>query len=280
VQSASGSAGGRALLQIGQFAIIVNFGGAFANTGGNAAVAGIGPDGYTDQERFALQAIMSILEPILAQFETPPTNGTTVGNGAAIITTGDANALGNDASTAVTQNIVGSASGDDVTTALQHATVANLGVALANTGFNAALGNTGGAPALPAANQSELTSASNDLAIFFAMLSDPSWLHSSNPFASFARSIHLGDLTVGLGGSITGREFLMGWDGDMFANGGPLPGGVRVRQISAVLDIALAFADSGHNLSIALVQGAHDGTDADALALDQGTTRPAVSRSR
>jgi hypothetical protein len=45
LQSATGTASGTAVLQIGQWAIVLNFGTAFANTGGNAAVAGTGPGG-------------------------------------------------------------------------------------------------------------------------------------------------------------------------------------------------------------------------------------------
>ena len=46
LQSATGTASGTAVLQIGQWAIVLNFGTAFANSGGNAAVAGTGPGGH------------------------------------------------------------------------------------------------------------------------------------------------------------------------------------------------------------------------------------------
>ena len=54
-----------------------------------------------------------------------------------MILTGDAAALGNDASTTIVQTAAGAVSGSHYASANQRATVANLGLALANTGYNA-----------------------------------------------------------------------------------------------------------------------------------------------
>ncbi len=259
LQSATGTASGTAVLQIGQWAIVLNFGTAFANTGGNAAVAGTGPGGMGPAEYQAVLAIMNVLAPILDGLGTP--TGSTVGNSSAVILTGDAAALGNDASTTIAQTAAGAVSGSQYASASQRATVANLGLALANTGYNASLANTG------ALDLASLAPATSQLSQFFGLLTDTSWLSSANPFASFAQSVDLGGLTLSLGGDISGTQFLLGWDDALVPDGGPITPGVRVRQISAVLNIGIALADSGSNTSLALVSGANTTTSSDVQAL-------------
>ena len=259
LQSASGTASGTAVLQIGQWAIVLNFGTAFANTGGNAAVAGTGPAGMSPAEYQAVLAIMNVLAPILDGIGTP--TGTQLGNSAAVVTTGTASALGNDAQTAINQMAAGAVSGDQYASATQRATVANLGLALANTGYNAALGNPG------AYDMAGITPATNELSRFFGLLTDTSWLSSANPFASFAQTVDVNGLTLSLGGDITGTQFLLGWDDAMVADGGAITPGVRVRQISAVLNIGIALANSGSNVALSLVQGQNTTTSSDVQAL-------------
>jgi hypothetical protein len=259
LQSATGTASGTAVLQIGQWAIVLNFGTAFANTGGNAAVAGAGPAGMSPAEYQAVLAIMNVLAPILDGLGTP--TGSQLGNSTALVTTGNASALGNDAQTAINQIAAGSVSGDEYATATQRATVANLGLALANTGYNAALANPG------AFDMSGLTPAATELSRFFGLLADTSWLSSANPFASFAQSIDLGGVTLNLGGDISGTQFLLGWDDALVPDDGPLTAGVRVRQISAVLNIGIAIADSGSNVALSLARGDNTTTSSDVQAL-------------
>ncbi|GIU90084.1 MAG: hypothetical protein KatS3mg010_1183 [Acidimicrobiia bacterium] len=62
-------------------------------------------------------------------------------------------------------------------------------------------------------------------------------------------------MTLELGGDISGVEFLVGWDDALFPDGGPIPGGVRVRQITAVLDLGFVVADTGSNVAVAVVSG-------------------------
>jgi LPXTG-motif cell wall-anchored protein len=259
LQSATGTASGTAVLQIGQWAIVLNFGTAFANTGANAAVAGTGPGGMGPAEYQAVLAIMNVLGPILDGLGTP--TGSTVGNSSAVILTGDAAALGNDASTTIAQTAAGAVSGSAYASASQRATVANLGLALANTGYNASLANTG------ALDLASLAPATSQLRQFFGLLTDTGWLTSANPFASFAQSVDLGGLTLSLGGDISGTQFLLGWDNALVPDGGPITPGVRVRQISAVLNIGIALANSGSNTSLALVSGANTTTSSDVQAL-------------
>ena len=127
--------------------------------------------------------------------------------------------------------------------------------------------------------------ATSQLSQFFGLLTDTSWLTSANPFASFAQSVDVGGLTLSLGGDISGTQFLLGWDGALVPDGGPITPGVRVRQISAVLNIGIALADSGANTSVALVSGANTTNSSDVQALlstlssTQGGPRPTARRS-
>jgi LPXTG-motif cell wall-anchored protein len=149
-----------------------------------------------------------------------------------------------------------------VAAASQSAAVGNLGLALANTGLNAAIAG-GGLAALPASDPGanlELVNAQEDLAQFIALLTNLDWLTSANPFEQFAQTVHLDGLTLTLGGNLQGTEFLVGWDENIAPDGGPIPGGVRVRQISGVLDIGISISDSGNNVVIGVVQNDVGGT--------------------
>ena len=89
------------------------------------------------------------------------------------------------------------------------------------------------------------------------MLTNLDWLNSANPFAQFQQSIDIGGVTLDLGGTITGDQFLVGWDSGYAPDGGPLPGGVRVRQISGVLNIGISMSDTGNNTVVAIVSATH-----------------------
>ena len=92
-------------------------------------------------------------------------------------------------------------------------------------------------------------------------------MSSPNPFASFAQSVDVGGVTLSLGGDISGIEFLFGWDDALAPNAGPAGAGVRVRQISAILNIGIAMSNSGSNTAISLVSGANTTTSSDVQAL-------------
>lgn len=208
VQIAIGRAAGQAVLYIDQRAIIVNFGNAFATSGGNIAIGTFDAGGLTDEEIAIVQAVMSFLSPLLGGTQLAGT-GAQAGTGSAGIVTGTAAAIGNDSTTAVAQTAIGTVDGDATAGASQRVAVANFGLALANSGFNLAVGSVGG---LPATASAQLAQADTDLARFFGLLTDTSWLQSANPFAAFSRTIDLGGLVISLGGDISGFEFLAGWD--------------------------------------------------------------------
>ncbi len=255
-QLAGGNASGTAVLTIDQRAIIVNFGTALANSGGNYAFASFDPSQLSPEEAEIVQAVLTALAPL---FGTPPTGTTpTLGGTVAKVTTGNAKAIGNASTTDVSQLAMGNVTGDNYASAKQTAVVGNLGLALANTGYNGALAGVsldGLAQAHP-----ELMAAQGALTQFLNLLTNLEWMNSSNPFAQFTQTIDLGGITLELGGSLHGETFLVGWDSAFAPDGGPIPGGVRVRQISGVLNIGFATADTGDNTVVALVTQHHDET--------------------
>jgi hypothetical protein len=96
-------------------------------------------------------------------------------------------------------------------------------------------------------------------------LSDPDFLRSGESLSSFFESVELNGLTLNFGGSISGIEYLLGWDEALFPDGGPIESGVRVRQITAVLDISFAWSNSGSNVAVSVVS---DSNAAGTLAAD------------
>ena len=252
-QIAGGLAKGNATLVIDQRALIVNFGVALANSGGNLAFATFDKSQLTPEEAQIVEAVLSVLAPFFA-----PANGSgALGSANALVKTGGAGAIGNASTTNVLQQAIGGVDGHNSASSHQIATVGNLGLAIANSGLNGAFATTGGALTPEGA---QLQAAQNGLATFLSLLSDLSWLDSANPFAQFAQTVNIGGVTLDLSGSLQGGEYLLGWDNAFAPDGGPIPGGVRVRQISGVINIGIAESNTGDNLVIATVDGTrHDG---------------------
>ncbi len=257
-QIAGGTASGTAVLTIDQRAIVVNFGTAIANSGGNVAYASFDPSSLTPQEAAIVSAVLNILAPFFAPQQQATGTGGAMGSTIAKVISGDASATGTAATTDINQSVTGNVSGNGSASAQQRAEVGNFGLALANSGFNGALAGvpTNGVPGA----QAQLLDAQNALLQFLSLLTNLSWLDSQNPFAQFSQTVDLGGVTLNLGGSLTGEDFLLGWDSGYAPDGGPIPGGVRVRQISGVLNIGFSISDSGDNTVVALVTSTHDGT--------------------
>ncbi len=278
-QAADGLASGAAVLTIDQRAIVINFGTAFANSGGNFALASFDASQLSPEEAAIIEAVLTELAPLFGA-STGTTSGTpavpTSGSGAvggtmAGIITGTAHAVGNASTTTIGQSVSGSVTGTGHATANQTAAVGNLGLALANTGLNGAISGVS-LDALTGPH-SELAAAQDSLAHFLALLTNLDWLNSANPFAQFAQTIDLGNgVTLDLGGSLTGETFLAGWDSGFAPDGGPIPGGVRVRQISGVLNIGITTSDSGHNTVIAIVAANHNGKGTNVKAANTVAT--------
>ncbi len=266
-QRATAVARDTAVLTIDQRTIVVNFGNAFANTGGNLSVGILGDADLTVDQAQAVASLIGLLAPFYGTQPIAPPASTAAGtNVSGTVATGSATAQGNDASTWVAQTAIGVVHGDGQASVHQLAGVANLGIALANSGFNVAIGQ-GGSQQVAAG----LMPVGQDLAQFASMLSDPAWMDAPDPFASLARTIEIGGFTLNLNGTVTGQQYLSGWD-PVFASDPHAPAplsGVRVRQISGVLDIGIAFSDTGHNVVVSVVRA--DSTQLGASAVHLGT---------
>ncbi len=149
VQSATGSAGGAlgGLVIIDQNSFVANVGIAASNTGGNAAVGNVADNGDGglfpgDQGAFLEQGIGNDVDPDIIGVASNNGEASNWSDGSAGITTGNASAVGNQSKTNVTQNansdIEGPGGGAIIS---QGSNVLNIGLAAANSGLNAAVGN-------------------------------------------------------------------------------------------------------------------------------------------
>ena len=252
-QNANASASGTATMQIDQRAFVINFGVALANTGGNFALSSFDPSQFTPEEAAIIEALLNAIAPMINAGAVGPTGS----NATATVTSGSATAVGNATSTTIQQTVQASVAGSENGSAKQLAQVANLGLALANSGFNGVIAQ----PQLASTPGTALAEAQAEgfVVQFLSLLTNPNWTQSSNPFAQFATSVNFGNLTLDLGATVTGTDMFAGWDSAFAPDGGPIPGGVHVRQISAVLNIGFATSDSGNNVVISIAQAGNDG---------------------
>jgi hypothetical protein len=128
-----------------QVAGVLNAGAAVASSGVNAAVGNAA--GQTGPDTATLTQFTTIdgdPGPIFAVGPVTAFNdgeASTVSNGTAFVVTGNATATGNSSATAIHQHLDTSVEGMGLVIAPQVGTVANLGLAVANSGVNAAVGN-------------------------------------------------------------------------------------------------------------------------------------------
>ena len=251
-QNASASASGNAVVTIDQRAVVVNFGVAISNTGANFSLASLDESALTPEEQAIIAALLNSLVPVLFGTQSATPTGAT-----AIVSTGGANSVGNATTTTIAQTAQGTASGSQSASVAQTAQVANFGIALANSGFNAALAGTATGGTTPAA---QLAQAESSLDAFFANLTDPNWLQSANPFAAFAQTVEIDGVTFDLGGSLSANDIFVGFDSSFAPEDNAMPNGVHVRQVSGVLDIGIATSDSGDNTAVSSATGSSTGS--------------------
>ncbi|MDQ2649035.1 MAG: hypothetical protein M3Z03_05735 [Actinomycetota bacterium] len=225
VQKASGSAGGSmgGLMIIDQDAFVLNAGIAAANTGGNTAV---GNDSFSEANVGGLGAgspQLATLTGAGGDIGVASNNGeaSNWSDGNAIITTGDAGAVGNDSRTRVDQSANGTingAFGGSVIT--QDSNVVNAGVAAANSGLNQALGN--GSVNFADANQEASGDGFDDVGVVgnFGKASNASSgtgaVHSGGAFAAGNRS----QTDVSQTAETTGGAFNLQTQGNAIVNVG------------------------------------------------------------
>ncbi|HZJ26018.1 MAG TPA: hypothetical protein VFF40_03230 [Acidimicrobiia bacterium] len=235
-------------ITVTQRAVIVNFGLALANSGGNIAASALSA---------APAAQRSVIEDLIAAlFGLDP--ATLFGGGSAAIDTGTASATGNQSQSSILQQVTGSVGGDASATSDQSAWIGNFGAALANSGVNGAAGTLAVLP-----DGSPMANAEAMVARFLQLLTNPEGLVPGN--SELSSALDLGSALLDVQGNIGMTEILAGFDES--AAFGATDGGVRIRQVTGVLNIAIALADSGNNLAVSNVTGTNT-TGGSVTALD------------
>ncbi|MGZ8766275.1 MAG: hypothetical protein ACXW2C_11355, partial [Acidimicrobiia bacterium] len=225
-------------ITVTQRAVIINFGLALANSGGNTALSAM--NGLPDAQRTMIEGLIAAL------FGLDP--AVLFGGGSAAIGTGNANAIGNQSQSGIVQAVTGSVTGTDAATADQSAWIGNFGAALANSGLN---GAAGALAVLP--DGSPMASAEQMVSRFLALLSNPDAL--ANGDTDMADALDLGSALLALRGDISATETLAGLDeGEAWESS---DGGVRIRPITGVLNIGISLANSGENVAESLVTGSN-----------------------
>jgi len=243
VQITMAVAGDGGLLSVAQRAVIVNVGIAFANSGLNAAwAAGLTPE--------QAQLVEWVINALLDEFGITGSGsgGAVLGDGSAgtaMLQAGTAMAVGNDSSTGILQQVQGSVSGG-AASADQRAMVGNFGFGVANTGLNAAGASLAVPAGIDAGVVAQVAAAEAALQRLITMFTDPSFTGQDLP--AVQQAIDLGAALLQVNGDISAAETLAG-----MTEGEAGGAAVTVRQVSAVLDIGISFANSGDNLSVSVV---------------------------
>jgi len=239
-------------ITVTQRAVIINFGLALANSGGNTALSAM--NGIPDAQRTMIEGLIAAL------FGLDP--AVLFGGGSAAIGTGNANAVGNQSQSGIVQAVNGSVGGSSSASADQSAWIGNFGAALANTGYNGAVGTLAVLP-----NGSPISSAEQMVSRFLALLANPETLANGN--TDMADALNLGSALLNLRGDIRATETLAGLDeGEAWESS---DGGVRIRQITGVLNIGISLANSGDNVAESVVTGSNPTTLEPAAARVLGT---------
>ena len=267
-QVVSASGRGNAVLHIEQRATVVNLGIAFAGTGGNQVGSDFSAALRRGDEDALDQLLNLILPALLASADSAS------GPGAGTVSTGDATAIGNRSNTRVLQMAVGEADSGSVHIR-QDVMVVNAGAASATTGNNSISAGDRRSALAPGAQEivSQLTS------FVRSMLADinqwASGSDSGSGFGSRALTTRFGDFDIGIDRSVVASS----------ATG--TASAVTTRQLAAVINLAVARANSGGNrTSVAITEPdlaavftdpsvvtALEGTGAGAV-LVAGMTRP------
>lgn len=242
---------GDATLTIEQWATIINLGVALANTGSNQigdmiAAAWAAPDGDAAEELFGI-----LLPALLVGADgAPSSSGGLDDGGSGSITTGDAQTIGNRSTTEVQQVAVAVASGDSAAHIRQEVVVVNAGAAIADTGHNRT--DAGATPAQATLSDAE-KEVLDQLATFVAGLLAEigAWADGTDSTVeSSSLTAQLGDQLIGIGGDLSTSTGQMTTASGVLAN---------IRQLTAVINLGLAIADSGGNVAISVDTQAADG---------------------
>ena len=206
---------------------MLNLGFAVANSGLNdiSGVAGTMLAASDEQDdALALELFEMLLPALLDAY------GYGAGSGA--IASGDASAIGNQSETYVQQTASVTASGDGSASIDQNVVVANVGAAGANTG-----GNVLGRRTLDPASAQAVVTMAAFLAQLLSMVHQTPGSATSLATSSQALEIPFGDLILQLDGRFDALDTTVSGGGSH----------ADVRQISIVVSLGVARADSGRN---------------------------------
>ncbi len=255
---------------ITQRATVLNVGFALANSGLNdvsSVASGLLTASEADDDAVAQQLFAMLLPAMLQSYGYGPAQGT--------IGSGDATAVGNESDTFVRQVALAAASGDGQIDIVQDVLVANMGAAAANTGGN----SLGSVRPL----DQETADAVVTMAAFMAELL--SLVHRSADEA--ALDAHSQGIEIPFQGLILRLDGAFQGLDTQFAEGGAQ---ANVRQVSVIVSLGIAEANTGGNVSQAEVeQGAavnalQAGDAVAVLAVDEAgnaiTTGDAVAANR
>ena len=240
---------------ITQKGVVLNLGGAIANTGFNSAT-GVGALGLTGEQLAALTSLYQVLNALLEAggWALPADGGAAGGSGNAVgdaqVSTGDALAVGADAVTTIIQDANATADGGTVD-ASQSAVVANVGLGVANTGGNRAAGVSGGGaeePEEPEDVQESITSSPAAQALADFLLALSGGVVAPDGTTEVAGLFDFGPLVATLTGHAEITDSLLDaaptdlLEGDESSE--EQTTGVRVRQVIGMLTFAFSSANS------------------------------------
>ncbi len=216
-------------LNVIQRATVLNLGFAIANSGLNdiSGVAGALLAADDEADDYLAEQLFAMLLPALLQ-----SYGISVGAGS--IDTGSAQAIGNQSETYVQQTVGAAAAGTGVANVTQDVLVANMGGAVANTGFNA----LGSMQQLTPDQAGAVVKMAAFLANILAKVHHSSSAADMLVSGSEAIEIPFGDMVLTLDGRLGALDTVL-TGGNARAN---------VRQISIVISIGMARANTGRNV--------------------------------
>ncbi len=232
-QTATLAASDHGVLTVDQRAVIVNVGIALANSGFNTA--GVGSLSAAEDS-----VVQSILTMLFGGSGLPALNGFTGSSsgGTAGISTGNVVAIGNDTRTGIGQSVNGSVSGHGTASASQLAYVTNLGIAVGNSG-----GNLAGVLGLSPGAGNELATTQASTLSFLDQILHPGWLVDQGSSPQLMSAVDLGGALLQVRGDVTGTMQLLGIPGPDGSDGT----NVSIEQVSGVLHLSFAFANTGRN---------------------------------
>jgi hypothetical protein len=203
--------------------VVANLGVALASTGGGGLIS--------EGEQAVLDSLWGLIAALIGESGWNELALPSGPAGASATMTGSAQAIGNQSSTQISQQVVAAALAG-LASAQQDAVVANAGVAVANSGANGSPSSGG-----LALDMSQLDALRLDLAGFLdAMINAPTSVPSLDRYFAF------GDQTIHVDGSIATTDVLINGD-----PGETSDDRVRVRQVSGVLTIAISIANSANS---------------------------------